>query len=279
VIRFTRAIAFLVAGAATACSRQASLPSNWVTVPDRVSHDAFFPIAAGAHGAASCNDCHGAFDTFKMFDCLTCHDQSPNLALHQASLDAAHTGLSGYVYTSAACYQCHPRGIGGAPANHTPNFFPIGAGTKHAAVGCTECHLDLSTPNDPTKFRCYTCHSALPTGWPHPDPVGGVAILTIHTSRNASTPVDITSPAGPANCLKCHADSQVDTVASHPTGQDGDPSHNSEHAGAGCLTCHSTTRTDKTFGTDFTAKVAQPCFSSAPPGCVVCHPGPPPCNN
>lgn len=279
--RFLRAFALLVAGAATACSRETSLPQNWVTVPDRAAHDAFFPIATGVHGAAACNDCHGAFDTFKMFDCLTCHDQFP--ALTQASLDPAHGGVAGYTYASASCYQCHPRGIGGAPANHTPSFFPIGAGTAHATVGCSQCHTNLATPTDPATLGCYTCHSTLPS-WPGhtasvtvttlTGPVNiPVAIPTVHTSRSASTQLDMTNPA---NCLRCHADSQVDLVSSHPTG-DRALGGNDSHDGAGCATCHSTFRTDKPFGADFASQVAQPCFTSAPPGCVTCHPGPPPC--
>jgi hypothetical protein len=247
--------------AAMACD-SSSPAKNWVTVPDRASHDAFFPIASGVHAQADCNVCHGAFDTFKMFDCLTCHNQYPTLT--QASLDPAHAGLAGYAYTSAACYGCHPRGIGGAPANHTPNFFPIGAGTAHVAVGCSQCHLNLSTPNDPTAFGCYACHSTLSTGWPHPDTVSGVAILTVHTSRSASTKINLTN--NPASCLRCHADSQVDTVASHPRGENA-LGGNSNHTGAGCLTCHSAMRTDKPFGANFGTT---PAVGSGT-GCGTCH--------
>ena len=454
-VRFSRAFALLIAGAAAACGKQTSLPPNWVTVPDRASHDSFFPIATGIHATASCNDCHGAFNTFKQFDCLTCHDQFP--ALTQASLATGHAGVAGYTYASASCYQCHPRGIGGAPANHTPNFFPIGTGTAHADVGCTQCHGDLAaatdpttlacaschtslasfggkhdsvkdfgtsptspdclkchgdsqvdrvadhqamfpvvfgsathdtvclhchtgmrtdkpfatdfgpggydcltcheqttpltqaslasghtgisgyayasascyqchpdgtgapanhtpnffpigagtahatvactqchtnlaTPNDPAAFACYTCHSTLASPnlppWPgHTASVTvntlngpvtiSVAIPTVHTSRSATTTLDMTDPA---NCLRCHANSQVDLVSSHPTG-DRALGSNDSHDGAGCATCHSTFRTDKTFGADFTVQVPQPCFTSAPPGCVTCHPGPPPCGN
>ena len=208
MIRFPHALALALAMAAMACDKS-TLPANWVTVPDRASHESFFPIATGPHSQADCNSCHGTFDTFKMFTCTTCHTQP--------QIDQAHQSVTGYASDGPSCVGCHPKGTG-APANHTPNFFPIGAGSAHAAVACTQCHLKLSTPNDPTAFGCYACHSALPTGWPHPDPVSNVTILTIHTGQTASTPVDLTNPA---SCLRCHADSQVNTVASHPSGGDG----------------------------------------------------------
>ncbi len=252
--RIPRVLLAAATSAVAACGKQ-NLPSDWLAVPTRASHDRFFPIATGVHAKADCTTCHGTYDTFKKFDCTTCHVEP--------QIDQLHTGLAGYASDSPSCYGCHPRGTMAAPANHDTAFFPRGSGTAHAGVYCTECHRDLSTPNDPTAFGCYTCHSTLPSGWPHPDPVSGVAILTICTSQTASAPVDVTNPA---NCLRCHADSQVDAVASHPT-SDGTPSQNASHAGAGCLTCHSSMRTDKPFGADFTVT---PAVGSGT-GCGTCH--------
>jgi hypothetical protein len=41
------------------------------------------------------------------FTCMSsgCHAKS--------SVDSHHSGVSGYVYTASACYNCHPRGSGG----------------------------------------------------------------------------------------------------------------------------------------------------------------------
>jgi hypothetical protein len=252
--RIPRILVAVATLAAAACGKE--LPSTWVTVPTRASHEARFPIATGLHAAADCNGCHGTYDTFKRFDCAgACHAPSQT--------STAHQGIAGYASDGPSCVKCHPQGTMAAPANHATALFPIGGTTAHAAVGCTQCHLNLGTPTDPTAFGCYACHSTLPTGWPHPSTVGGVAILTIHTSQNASTSIDITKPA---TCLRCHADSQVDTVASHPGG-DGSPSKNGAHGGAGCLTCHSAMRTDKPFGANF--------HSTPPPGsgagCGICH--------
>ncbi|HEU4385553.1 MAG TPA: cytochrome c3 family protein [Anaeromyxobacteraceae bacterium] len=250
--RFLRIAIALATAAAAGCGSK-DRPPDWVTVTDRASHEAMFPIATGFHAAADCNDCHGGFDTFKQFTCTTCHAEPQNGQLH--------AGVSGYASDGPSCVRCHPLGTIGVPPNHGTAFFPIGSGTAHADVACSQCHLDMSRANDPTAFGCYACHSALPTGWPHPTSVGNVAILTVHTSQNASQPVDLTDPA---TCLRCHADSQVDSVASHPaSGGFG----RSEHAAAGCLTCHSGTRTDKTFGTNFSTTPAAGSGS----GCGTCH--------
>ena len=258
--RIPRALLAIATVAAAACGSK-DLPSNWVTVPSRASHDRFFPIATGVHAAADCNGCHGSYDTFTRFDCTTsaCHQQP--------QLGTGHAAVSGFATDGPTCFGCHPRGTMAAPANHDTAFFPRSAGTAHAAVYCTECHLDIATPNDPTAFGCYACHSTLATGWPHPSVVGNVSILVIHTTENSSTPIDVTNPA---SCLRCHADSQVDTVASHPGGGD-TPSGRAQHATAGCLTCHSAMRTDKPFGADFGSTGA----IGSGTGCGVCHATPP----
>ncbi len=86
------------------------VPAN--TMLDATTHAPRFPIAAGSKHALgsdtpaiACNSCHGAFDTFRKFDCVSCHAHS-----NQAALDQAHHGLAGYAYASASCYSCHPHG-------------------------------------------------------------------------------------------------------------------------------------------------------------------------
>ncbi|HEU4383384.1 MAG TPA: multiheme c-type cytochrome [Anaeromyxobacteraceae bacterium] len=249
--RITRVL--VLAAAAVGCGGS-DLPSNWVTVPNRQSHEAHFPIATGAHATADCNACHGSYDTFKRFDCTTsaCH----------VGIDQRHLGMAGFATDGPTCLGCHPKGGLGLPANHDTAFFPRGSGTKHDTVACTQCHTNLATPRDPTAFACYTCHSTQPAGWTHPDPVGTVAILTIHASQNSSTRIDVTDPT---TCLRCHADSQVNAVASHPGGGGG--FGRSAHDGAGCLTCHQAMRTDKTFGANFSVTGA----IGSGTGCGTCH--------
>ena len=63
-----------------------------------------FPINNGAHGGFACFDCHDNAANRTQFSCINCHEHS------QTSTNGHHQGVSGYSYTTAACYQCHPTG-------------------------------------------------------------------------------------------------------------------------------------------------------------------------
>ena len=58
------------------------------------------------HGRANgvCSTCHPNPADYKVFTCTNCHTKS--------STDNEHRNVNGYVYNSANCYQCHPRGRG-----------------------------------------------------------------------------------------------------------------------------------------------------------------------
>ena len=64
-----------------------------------------FPIYSGAHARqwTSCADCHPNSSSYSVFTCTTsCHTKT--------TTDNQHRGVSGYVYSSANCYSCHPNG-------------------------------------------------------------------------------------------------------------------------------------------------------------------------
>jgi len=85
----------------------ASCHSTTAWKPSTFDHDAqYFPIYSGKHRGkwATCNDCHTDRNNFKIFSCITCH------AHDKAKMDNKHRNKQGYVYESAACYRCHPRG-------------------------------------------------------------------------------------------------------------------------------------------------------------------------
>ena len=69
-------------------------------------HARFFPINSGAHRGTwtSCGTCHTNNSNYQVFTCLACHAHS------QGSMDSHHGGISGYSYSSQACYSCHPNG-------------------------------------------------------------------------------------------------------------------------------------------------------------------------
>jgi len=229
---------------------------------NRVADHTQFPVAGGSttHDTV-CLQCHTSLRADKPFaadfagyDCTACH--------LKPATDSGHTGVTGYVYASPSCYGCHPTGTS-APANHDAAFFPISAGTKHAGIACTACHTDLTHPTDPASFACASCHAGMASFSGKHDPINGVNILTVRANPNCNTTIAV--PLTSANCLRCHADSQVDRVASHPGGESAFGT--GQHQGAGCLTCHVAMRTDKPFGTDFNKSGA----SQGSAGCATCH--------
>jgi hypothetical protein len=63
----------------------------------------WFPQSHGNSGGV-CAKCHTNATDYKVFSCTTapCHPK--------ATTDSHHQGRTGYVYNSANCYSCHPRG-------------------------------------------------------------------------------------------------------------------------------------------------------------------------
>jgi hypothetical protein len=85
-------------------STSAWRPASW-------DHDGrYFPIYSGKHRGkwSTCSDCHVSSGSYKAFECILCHEHS-----NRTEVDSKHRGQTGYVYQSAACYRCHPRGTKG----------------------------------------------------------------------------------------------------------------------------------------------------------------------
>lgn len=61
-----------------------------------------FPLT-GPH-RLGCSTCHTNPNNFQVFDCTNCHEH------RQSRMDEKHREVSGYVYNSQACFNCHPRG-------------------------------------------------------------------------------------------------------------------------------------------------------------------------
>lgn len=75
--------------------------------PSTFNHDAqYFPIYSGKHREkwSSCTDCHTQPANYTVFSCLNCHEH--NLS----KMNDKHKEVNGYVYASAGCLSCHPRG-------------------------------------------------------------------------------------------------------------------------------------------------------------------------
>lgn len=61
----------------------------------------YFPTNDSAHGPLKCSDCHQDPTTSKPFTCITCHDHGTDAE------QANHVNVSGYSYSSDACFSCH----------------------------------------------------------------------------------------------------------------------------------------------------------------------------
>ncbi len=71
-------------------------------------HDSqYFPIYSRKHNNKwnTCDECHVDPNNYSVFECIFCHKHSD-----QAKVDNDHNEVSGYVYASWACYDCHPDG-------------------------------------------------------------------------------------------------------------------------------------------------------------------------
>jgi hypothetical protein len=93
------------AGFPTTCddchSETAWTPSTW-------DHDnQYFPIYSGKHKNEwnNCNECHTTPGNYAAFSCIDCHEHDDPVELADD-----HQGVSGYSYSSPACYSCHPTG-------------------------------------------------------------------------------------------------------------------------------------------------------------------------
>ncbi len=79
-------------------------------VPSTFDHDnQYFPIYSGKHQGEwnTCDECHTTPTNYGLFSCIDCHEHN------KTDMDDEHQGVSGYVYNSDACYDCHPTGGGG----------------------------------------------------------------------------------------------------------------------------------------------------------------------
>jgi hypothetical protein len=115
-------------------------------------HDVFFPIYSGKHNRKwdTCTDCHVVPGNYKVFECTLCHEHL------QPEMDSKHQGIPGYIFSSPACYQCHPTGEAGDFGDHDVVFFPVFSGPHNNEWNsCTDCHPN---PLNKKEFTCVSCH-------------------------------------------------------------------------------------------------------------------------
>jgi hypothetical protein len=244
--------------ALSGCEGLSPTDAPWNTYPGWLNHT-YMPIAGSAHEpdptdltrVQSCDDCHGGnasgtFTSFRQFDCTGCHGgwhaRGAMDSVHAAKAPcptplapppAAPAAAQCYAWDSAYCFSCHQKGE--ALGSH--DKFPVGAGTKHNRT-CSACHANPSDRGNVTNagIRCFACHSdtavyPLPTIADRHGKAGAAVLDYPATFPSAST----------SDCLRCHADAQLDRIAQHGRRR----AANGESAGPGdgnhsthCFDCH-----------------------------------------
>jgi len=279
----------------TTCDDCHTLTPGWKPA-QYTNHDASFPIYSGTHKGEwnSCADCHTNPADYSQFSCTNCHEHS-----NKTEVDNDHKGVSGYTYTSDACYGCHPTGSKGKSFDHAAAGFPLSNG--HASAECSKCHTNgfagtsnicaschtnnynlTSNPNHNTtgiSNDCATCHTTIP-GWkPASYPADHSKLQGAHISitNECSTCHNGNYTIIPNTCASCHTTDFNQTT---------NPNHATSQFPTICETCHSQTAwVPSTFNhstvyalTGAHATVSTNCelchvngYANTPNTCVGCH--------
>lgn len=266
-----------------ACAPAKDAP--WLTATSPEQHTDRFPITTGEHAGMDCNRCHGDFDTFREFSCVTCHDHA------QEVTDPQHEGIPGYVFERRSCYQCHPTGDKAAVDFHQ-DLFPIGPSSTHPEQVCADCHLDVT---DATVVTCIDCHSHEETPmaethqavddyrWEtaaclscHPTGVGvdreghaplfPIADGTKHQETECNECHTNPSDQRDVACIECHEHERGDTDGEHSE------VGNYSYSSSGCLRCHYDSSVPR-IGDHLPFRVDRNSKHRARnSGCLECHP-------
>lgn len=89
------------------CNLCHSLEPGWKPATFTEHDNQSFPIYSGKHKGTwtSCTECHPNPSNYSQFTCISCHEHN------KTDMDNKHREEGDYSYNSAACLQCHPRGV------------------------------------------------------------------------------------------------------------------------------------------------------------------------
>jgi hypothetical protein len=218
--------------------------------PATFDHDAqYFPVYSGSHNGKwnTCSDCHTNSTNYNVFSCTICHEHN------QTDTDNDHRSVQGYVYSSSACFSCHPKGTANGSFNHATSVFPLTG--AHSTITCVSCHVNgyAGTPtscischqanyNSTTNpshtslslsTDCSTCHTTN-AGWkPAQFPIHSnyFALTGVHTTLSCTTCHNGNYTNTPQNCIGCHQTNYNNTT---------NPNHSALALSTDCSTCHTT---------------------------------------
>ncbi len=218
--------------------------------PSTFDHDGmYFPIYTGKHKGewTDCVDCHTNPSNYKEFVCITCHINPET--------DEKHLGVTGYFYSSQACFACHPTGSKDDMFDHNNTMFPLtGAhkvveckachanGFKGTPTDCQSCHLpDYGSTTNPSHSQlglpteCEQCHTTAP-GWkpalfPNHDNYYPLTGRHLEIANECSACHQGNYKNTPNTCEGCHLNDY---------NQAKNPNHNTLGLSKDCAVCHTT---------------------------------------
>ena len=200
------------------------IQSAWT--PSTFDHDVqYFPIYSGAHNEkwSACSDCHTIATNYQIFECINCHEHN------QIDMDDKHQGISGYIYQSQACYDCHPDGTSQGAFNHSQtNFELTGA---HLGLDCSDCH---QSGYSGTSSLCYDCHNSNYNATTNPDHQSLALASTCgdcHTTQPGWKPAQFPIHSNYYPLLGAHGAISGDCASCHNGNYNTTPSE--------CIGCHS----------------------------------------
>lgn len=197
----------------------------------------FFPIGPGSlhgiegDGAITCQSCHTQPTTFRSFSCLGCHAHRRtgyDEAAGTQGLDEVHAGNVSYRYDSRYCLDCHPTGSAAEVGRAAHTDFPIGLGSAHERIGCTECH----TQGTRTTATCTECHRDSDGDSQFDHDVAPMA--AVHGTDMATLGYAWDTGA----CRACHPGAEVPGLLAHDRAFPIDAGTVHGDARVGCADCH-----------------------------------------
>jgi hypothetical protein len=268
----------------TDCKECHDLSPGWKPANYRDHDSRFFPIYSGNHKGEwdNCSDCHTNPSNYAQFSCTNCHEHN------QGDTDDEHEGVSGYTYSSPACYGCHPSGSGEGAFDHNSTSFPLTG--AHISTTCSSCHTSSYAG---TSTSCSSCHTNAYNQTTNPNHLSaGISTDcgTCHTTNpnwkpasfpdhNSIYPLLGAHQAIANDCNTCHAGNYTNTpntcYGCHATdfNQSTDPSHSAAQFPTSCEDCHNVNAwKPSTFNHD---GQYFPIYSGSHNGewnnCSVCH--------
>jgi hypothetical protein len=153
-----------------------------------VDHAPLFPIASGAHAAASCAQCHLDSANRAVLGCAGCHPHE------QATVAGQHARVADYAFDSSRCVRCHADSQVDRVSAHGPFVITSGAHSSSGRGECLLCHpavrSDKAFGADFRVSDCLGCH-------------GRTQMDDKHQGRSGYS-------YDTAACLRCHPDGRGD---------------------------------------------------------------------